>query len=134
MDDSYEGPRMEMDEAESYHVTETFVKEMMDAFREQKRIHRRFALTVLLAFQRIVKELPSLVDVEVRCQRARLTLRFRARVGRVACGSKRRVHAACANTVVGASTCAIAGRDDSASGAWRCLRLPHQRGLPWHGA
>ena len=38
---------------------------MMDAFKAQQSIHRRFALTLLLQFQAIVKELPSLVDVDV---------------------------------------------------------------------
>ena len=78
VDDAYDGPRMARDEGEAYVVTEAFVKEMMEAFKEQKRIHRRFALTVVLAFQRIVKELPSLVDVEVRAAAALAVPRARS--------------------------------------------------------
>jgi serine/threonine-protein phosphatase 5 len=65
IDDSYSGPRMERDEGDAFHVTEAFVKDMMGAFKEQKALHRRFVLTILLAFQKLVKALPSLVDVDV---------------------------------------------------------------------
>jgi hypothetical protein len=65
VEDGYDGVRMDTDEAEQNVVTEAFVKDMMDAFKDQKRLHRRYVLVILLAFQKLVKELPSLVDVEV---------------------------------------------------------------------
>ena len=65
VDESYTGVRMEKDNTDAYFVTATFVKSMMEGFEGGKALHRRFALTILLAFQRLVKALPSLVDVDV---------------------------------------------------------------------
>jgi serine/threonine-protein phosphatase 5 len=75
VDTSYDGPRMatrapsrdkdDKDADEAYEITEAFVLEMMAAFKEQKKIHLRFVMEILLAFQKIVKDLPSLVDVLV---------------------------------------------------------------------
>lgn len=65
VEDGYEGLQMDTDDAEQDVVTERFVKDMMEAFKDQKRLHRRYVLVILLAFQRLVKELPSLVDIEV---------------------------------------------------------------------
>jgi serine/threonine-protein phosphatase 5 len=79
IDASYEGPRMKMRPGsnidgdakpghapgEEFEITEEFVKEMMAAFKEQKKIHIRFVMEIVIAFQNIVKELPSLVDVSI---------------------------------------------------------------------
>lgn len=73
VDSSYVGPRMsqkpgaEDDTApsEQYEITEEFVVEMMAAFKAQKKVHVRFVMEILIAFQNIVKELPSLVDIAV---------------------------------------------------------------------
>lgn len=77
IDSSYDGPRMaprvraeddpkpEGAPEEEFQITEIFVKEMMAAFKVQKKIHVRFVMEILIAFQNIVKELPSLVDVAI---------------------------------------------------------------------
>jgi Calcineurin-like phosphoesterase/PPP5 TPR repeat region len=57
---------MALDSAgDSYAVTEEFVVAMMQAFKEGGKIHRRFVYEILLQFQNLVKQLPSLVDVPV---------------------------------------------------------------------
>lgn len=43
-------------------MTDRFVKEMTEAFKHQKRLHRGWV--ILLVCQRLVRELPSLVDIE----------------------------------------------------------------------
>jgi serine/threonine-protein phosphatase 5 len=79
VDASYDGPRMKtrvcndadsdtkpgQGAEEEFEMTEEFVKDMMAAFKAQKKIHLRFVMEILIAFQNIVKELPSLVDVSI---------------------------------------------------------------------
>lgn len=48
-----------------YVLTAEFVGEMMEAYRQQKSIHRRFAFQIILEAQRLLRALPSLVDVPV---------------------------------------------------------------------
>eukprot|EP00201_Polytomella_parva_P018516 CAMPEP_0175057022 /NCGR_PEP_ID=MMETSP0052_2-20121109/11018_1 /TAXON_ID=51329 ORGANISM="Polytomella parva, Strain SAG 63-3" /NCGR_SAMPLE_ID=MMETSP0052_2 /ASSEMBLY_ACC=CAM_ASM_000194 /LENGTH=500 /DNA_ID=CAMNT_0016322159 /DNA_START=173 /DNA_END=1675 /DNA_ORIENTATION=- len=65
VEDSYTGPRMEGSDSEGYRITEKFVLDMIEAFRDQKKIHRRFAFEIILQTQNILKALPSLVDVVI---------------------------------------------------------------------
>lgn len=66
----YSGPRMdEKKEAEEesggYSVTLDFIKAMMEEFRQQRMIHRRFVMEILLAAAQSVRNVPSLVDLDV---------------------------------------------------------------------
>ena len=68
---SYSGPRMD-DVADGggfggggYAISQRFVEEMLEAFKEQRLIHRRFAFQILLEARAQLRELPSLVDVPV---------------------------------------------------------------------
>ena len=62
---SYDGPRMKGSDEKGYSISSTFVEEMVEAFRQQKKIHKRFAFEIVLTAQKILKELPPLVDVPV---------------------------------------------------------------------
>ena len=62
---SYDGPRMDGSDEKGYALTRAFVEEMVEAFRQQKKIHKRFAFEIVLTAQKILKELPPLVDVPV---------------------------------------------------------------------
>ena len=62
---SYDGPRMEGSDEAGYSISRAFVEEMVEAFRQQKKIHKRFAFEIVLGAQKILKELPPLVDVPV---------------------------------------------------------------------
>ncbi len=73
---SYTGPRMEQQQQQQqenggeggiagYQLTLDFVQAMMEEFREQRMVHRRFVLHILLAAHRTLRTLPSLVDLDV---------------------------------------------------------------------
>ncbi|KAK9806971.1 hypothetical protein WJX72_009035 [[Myrmecia] bisecta] len=65
VEESYTGPRMSGDNEKGYQLTLDFAKAMLEHFREQKSIHRRFAFQIILQAREILKALPSLVDVPV---------------------------------------------------------------------
>eukprot|EP00887_Chlorella_sp_A99_P006019 scaffold27.g6019.t1 len=48
-----------------YRITPAFVEAMLHEFREQRLIHRRYAFWIVLEAQRLLRQLPSLVDLEV---------------------------------------------------------------------
>ncbi|XP_071905051.1 serine/threonine-protein phosphatase 5-like isoform X4 [Coffea arabica] len=56
----YAGARIEGDV-----VTLDFVKKMMDDFKNQKSLHRRYALQIVLQTREMLRSLPTLVDVNV---------------------------------------------------------------------
>lgn len=65
VEDSYDGPRMEVDGEGNYVISLEFVKAMLQHFKEQKLIHKRFAFQIVLQARQQLKALPSLVEVEV---------------------------------------------------------------------
>ncbi|GER56495.1 serine/threonine-protein phosphatase 5 [Striga asiatica] len=56
----YSGARIEGDS-----VTLEFVKQMMDDFKKQKCLHKRYAYQIVLQMRDLLRELPSLVDITV---------------------------------------------------------------------
>ncbi|XP_010525309.1 PREDICTED: serine/threonine-protein phosphatase 5 isoform X2 [Tarenaya hassleriana] len=56
----YSGARIEGDE-----VTLDFVKNMMEDFKNQKTLHKRYAYQIVLQMRQILCALPSLVDINV---------------------------------------------------------------------
>ena len=76
---SYDGPRMEGSDEGGYSISQNFVEAMVEAFRQQKKIHKRFAFEIVLGAQKILKELPPLVDVPVP-RGKHLTVRRRRRI------------------------------------------------------
>ncbi|KAL7129112.1 hypothetical protein ABFS83_13G041700 [Erythranthe nasuta] len=56
----YSGPRIEGDV-----VTLDFVKNMMEDFKKQKFLHKRYAFQIVLQIRDLMRELPSLVDIKV---------------------------------------------------------------------
>ncbi|KAL1294242.1 serine/threonine-protein phosphatase 5-like [Arachis ipaensis] len=56
----YSGARIEGDV-----VTLDFVKKMMDDFKNQKCLHKRYAFQIVLQTREMLKALPSLVDINV---------------------------------------------------------------------
>ena len=65
VEESYSGPVMGKNEGGEYVLTEAFVHEMIKEFREQRKIHRRFSMQIILEAYERLRELPSLVDVDV---------------------------------------------------------------------
>ncbi|RKP36836.1 Metallo-dependent phosphatase-like protein, partial [Dimargaris cristalligena] len=69
VDDSYEGPRLATrtnadGESEEY-IDQSFIETMMERFRDQKNIHKRFAYRIIIAAKNIFTDLPTLVDVTI---------------------------------------------------------------------
>lgn len=62
---SYSGPVMEKNEDGEYALTIDFIQAMMNEFRNQKKIHRRFSMQIIKESYERFCELPSLVDVDV---------------------------------------------------------------------
>lgn len=61
IDDKYEGPRLEDD----VRVTPKFMEELLEHYREQKLLHRRYAFQILLDVKKYFASLHSLVEVDV---------------------------------------------------------------------
>lgn len=61
MDDSYTGPRLPDDGL----VTPQFVAEMMETFKSQRLIHRKYLLQILLAAKRYHESQPSLIRISL---------------------------------------------------------------------
>ncbi|KAL6570842.1 Serine/threonine-protein phosphatase 5 [Orobanche gracilis] len=56
----YSGARIEGDV-----VTLSFLKQMMDDFKKQKCLHKRYAYQIVLQIRDLLRELPSLVEIKV---------------------------------------------------------------------
>lgn len=65
VEDSYTGPRMEGSNEDGYEVTLPFVKAMMQEFKDQKLIHKRFAFEIVLQAYRFLATQPTLVDISI---------------------------------------------------------------------
>jgi len=69
IESSYKGPMMLEDGAGGYQITLDFVKAMMQEFKEQRLIHRRFVFQIVLEARKQFRSLPSLVDVDIPSDR-----------------------------------------------------------------
>lgn len=58
--DDYDGPKMVNDE-----VTREFILEMIEYFRQEKLLHRKYAFQIILKVRDIFRNAPSLVDITV---------------------------------------------------------------------
>ena len=66
VEEGYSGPVMERNEEDTdYVMTLEFIQSMMNEFKEQRKVHRRFTMQIILAAYERLRELPSLVDVHV---------------------------------------------------------------------
>ena len=55
----YDGPRFDGE------ITCEFMRELLLWFKEQKKLHKKFAYKIILGVKRIFSSLPSLVDVTI---------------------------------------------------------------------
>ncbi|VDP14328.1 unnamed protein product [Onchocerca flexuosa] len=56
---TYDGPVFEND------ITLEFMKQMIETFKAEKKLHRKYAYKILLAIRRMFGELPTLVEITV---------------------------------------------------------------------
>ncbi|XP_064599585.1 serine/threonine-protein phosphatase 5-like [Liolophura sinensis] len=61
IEDEYEGPEME----EGGKVTGEFMTQLMLTFKDQKKLHRKYAYQILLQAKEIFSSQPSLVDITI---------------------------------------------------------------------
>ncbi|CAI5453610.1 unnamed protein product [Caenorhabditis angaria] len=59
IEDSYEGPFLDD------KITKDFMLELISKFKNQKKLHRKFAFKMLLEFFEYVKTLPTMVEIQV---------------------------------------------------------------------
>lgn len=62
VDESYTGPRLQQNDA----VTLDFINDMLNAFRDQKPLHIRYAIIIILAAKKIMDALPNVVELPVQ--------------------------------------------------------------------
>ncbi|CAJ1064929.1 serine/threonine-protein phosphatase 5 [Xyrichtys novacula] len=61
IEDDYVGPKLE-----DGKVTLTFMKEMMEWFKDQKKLHRKCAYQILVQVKDVLSKLPSLVEIQLK--------------------------------------------------------------------
>lgn len=59
VDSSYKGPCLEGD------ITSQFMTDLTEWFKDQKTLHRKYALKIILEAKKIFQSLPSLVSVTI---------------------------------------------------------------------
>uniref|UniRef100_M3ZV27 Serine/threonine-protein phosphatase n=1 Tax=Xiphophorus maculatus TaxID=8083 RepID=M3ZV27_XIPMA len=61
IEDDYVGPKLE-----DGKVTLQFMKDMMDWFKDQKKLHRKCAYQILIQVKDVLSKLPSLVEITIK--------------------------------------------------------------------
>ncbi|KAG7264168.1 hypothetical protein CRUP_010693 [Coryphaenoides rupestris] len=61
IEDEYNGPKLEEGK-----VTSTFMKDMMEWFKEQKKLHRKCAYQILIQVKDLLSKLPSMVEITLK--------------------------------------------------------------------
>ncbi|KAG1091473.1 hypothetical protein G6F42_019421 [Rhizopus arrhizus] len=62
VDASYDGPKIN---EETKKVDLPFVKSLVQHFKDQKKIHKKYAFMIVLAIREFMMEAPSLIDVKI---------------------------------------------------------------------
>ncbi|CAH8435773.1 unnamed protein product [Heterobilharzia americana] len=62
---SYDGPHLEQDCNGKYCVTESFMLALMEYYKSQKVLHRKYALIIMQDIFLFLRNLPSLVEIDV---------------------------------------------------------------------
>ena len=67
VEDKYDGPRLNLDaSSDGTKVTVEFVDKLLEYYREQKLLHRRYAFQILLDARNYFMAQPTLVNITVR--------------------------------------------------------------------
>eukprot|EP00063_Salmo_salar_P027635 XP_014002470.1 PREDICTED: serine/threonine-protein phosphatase 5-like isoform X2 [Salmo salar] len=61
IEDQYTGPKLEEGK-----VTMRFMKEMMECFKDQKKLHRKCAYQILIQVKELLSKLPSLIEITLK--------------------------------------------------------------------
>ncbi|CAH8828984.1 unnamed protein product [Trichobilharzia szidati] len=61
----YDGPHLEQDNKGKYTVTESFMLALMEHYKSQKVLHRKYAMIIMQDIFLFFRKLPSLVEIDV---------------------------------------------------------------------
>lgn len=61
MEELYTGARLDAE-----GVTAEFVAKLMEEFKEQRKLHKKYAYQILLRARELLREAPSLVDIRIQ--------------------------------------------------------------------
>lgn len=61
VESSYTGPRL----GEDNKVTKEFMLETIQTFKDRKLIHKKYAFIIIMEAEKLFKELPTLVDIDI---------------------------------------------------------------------
>lgn len=64
VESSYKGPSFSFNDT-SCNITHEFVTSLLNNYKEQKVLHRKYALKILIEIYRYFKSQPSLIDIKV---------------------------------------------------------------------
>ncbi|KAF6772989.1 hypothetical protein AHF37_08204 [Paragonimus kellicotti] len=62
---SYDGPHLETLESEKYIVTESFMLALMEHYKAQNKLHKKYAMIILKEMYHYLRSLPTLIDIDV---------------------------------------------------------------------
>ncbi|KAH9596076.1 Serine/threonine-protein phosphatase 5 [Schistosoma haematobium] len=65
VESSYDGPHLEQDSNGKYFVTESFMLALMEHYKSQKVLHKKYAIIIMKDIFLFLRGLPSLVDIKV---------------------------------------------------------------------
>lgn len=60
VEDTYDGVRLDGDE-----MTQEFIDDMTERFKNEKRIHKKYAYKIVLAVSKLVYDEPTMVEMEI---------------------------------------------------------------------
>ncbi|KAG0171579.1 Serine/threonine-protein phosphatase 5 [Apophysomyces sp. BC1015] len=62
VESTYDGPKIN---EETKEIDEEFVKQLIQRFKDQKKVHKKYAFMIILAIRNMMLQEPSLIDVKV---------------------------------------------------------------------
>ncbi|EUB61432.1 Serine/threonine-protein phosphatase 5 [Echinococcus granulosus] len=65
VESSYNGPHLPQDEEGNYTVTVEFMNALIETFKAQGKLHRKYAMVLVCKFYNYIRQLPSLVNIDV---------------------------------------------------------------------
>ncbi|KAL3316182.1 Serine/threonine-protein phosphatase 5 [Cichlidogyrus casuarinus] len=65
VEETYTGPHLEQDSKGEYAVTATFMESLLDWYKDEKRLHKKYAMIILKKIKQFFAQEPSMVDIDV---------------------------------------------------------------------
>ena len=72
VEESYDGPRLEVDETGAPQVTPAFLEALIERFKAQKLLHSKYTIMLLLASLKLFQAMPNVIAIKT----ADISVRF----------------------------------------------------------